>query len=142
MSIIVAKKLIVWVGRCGSGDMLGPFYDRNINWQSYLNLLNDEPIPWWQCNFKISSMKIDFIFCGGPRIGPLAIFFFFFFVVGLEWDPLPVHTRLKQLSGETVLNLHNNTEWPPRSPDLTPCDFKEWHVILALRKFECPTAKK
>ena len=54
-------------------NMLGPFYDGNVNWEGYLNLLNDEAIPWWQCNFKISSMKIDFIFCGEARMGPLAI---------------------------------------------------------------------
>ena len=67
------KKRTVLVRQCGSGDILGPFYDGNINWQSYLNLLNDESIPWWQCNFKISSMKIDFIFCGGPRMGSLVL---------------------------------------------------------------------
>ena len=40
------QKLTVWVGLCGNGDMLGPFFfDGNVNGQSYLTLLNDEVIP-------------------------------------------------------------------------------------------------
>ena len=39
------RKLTVWVGLCGYGDMLDPFFfDRNLNGQSYFNLLNDEVI--------------------------------------------------------------------------------------------------
>ena len=30
-SMIVAKNLTVWVGLCGNGDMLGPFYDGSVN---------------------------------------------------------------------------------------------------------------
>ena len=36
---------------------------------------------------------------------------------------LAVSARLNQLFGERVSSLHNNTEWPPRSPELIPCDF-------------------
>ena len=40
------QKLVVWVGLCGNGDMLGPFFfDENDNGQSYSNLFNEEVIP-------------------------------------------------------------------------------------------------
>ena len=40
------QKLTVWIGFCGNGNILGPFFfDGNVNGQSYLNLLNDEVMP-------------------------------------------------------------------------------------------------
>ena len=50
-------------------------------------------------------MKIDFNVCGRPRMRLLT-----------------VRGRLNQLFGKRLLSLHNNTEWPARSPDLIPCD--------------------
>ena len=37
--------------------------------------------------------------------------------------------RLNQIFGKRFLSLHNNTKWPPRSPDLTPCDFFLWGYL-------------
>ena len=34
-----------------------------------------------------------------------------------------VKTKLTEVFGEKVIALGHNVEWPPRSPDLTPCDF-------------------
>ena len=40
------QKLTVWVGLCGNGDILGPFFfDGNVNEQSYSNFLNYKVIP-------------------------------------------------------------------------------------------------
>ena len=36
---------------------------------------------------------------------------------------MAVHARLNQIFGERVLSLQNNTEWPPGSPALIPCQF-------------------
>ena len=37
---------------------------------------------------------------------------------------LAFHARVNQPYVERALSLHNNTQWPPRSLDLTtPCDF-------------------
>ena len=37
---------------------------------------------------------------------------------------LEVRDRLNETFGENrVVGLGHNVEWPPRSPDLTPCDF-------------------
>ena len=33
---------------------------------------------------------------------------------------------LRELFGNRVIALHHAVEWPPRSPDLTPCDFFLW----------------
>ena len=34
--------------------------------------------------------------------------------------------RLAELFGDRVIALFHRVEWPPRSPDLTPCDFFLW----------------
>lgn len=44
--------------------------------------------------------------------------------------PPPVTTILKLIFGEThVLSRSFLHEWPPRLPDLTPCDFSLWPGI-------------
>ena len=99
------QKLTVWVGLFGNGDMLGPFYfDGNVNGQNYLNLLNDKATPLMTVLFQNEFHENRF--------------------QRLWWahDEAPCHGllvvrgRLNQLSGERVLSLHNNSEWPPRSP--------------------------
>ena len=42
---------------------------------------------------------------------------------------LAVRGRQNQLFGKRVLSLYNNTEWPPRYPDLTSCDFFLWGYL-------------
>ena len=37
-----------------------------------------------------------------------------------------VQERLRELFGNRVIALGHNMEWPPRSSDLTPCDFFLW----------------
>ena len=91
--------------------MLGPFFlDGNFNGQCYLNLLNDVVIHLitvlFQNQFHENRFqRLWWAQHGAPCRGLLA-----------------VRARLNQLFGETVLSLHNNTEWPPRS-DLTPVIF-------------------
>jgi len=34
--------------------------------------------------------------------------------------------KLQEAFGHRVMALGFDTEWPPRSPDLTPCDFYLW----------------
>ena len=33
---------------------------------------------------------------------------------------------MTQIFGRKIIALHHPYEWPPRSPDLTPCDFFLW----------------
>ena len=52
-------------------------------------------------------------------------------------DGAPAHRlravtdRLRELFGNRVIALHHAVEWPPRSPDLTPCDFFLWGYLKA-----------
>ncbi len=39
---------------------------------------------------------------------------------------LHVTAHLRELFGNRVITLHHAAEWPPRSPDVTPCDFFLW----------------
>ena len=57
---------------------------------------------------------------------------------GLWWaqDGAPAHRliefrdRLNEVFGENrVIALQHNVEWPPCSPDLTPCDFFLWGYL-------------
>ena len=52
------------------------------------------------------------------------------FVVGPGWEPLPwvigSSCKTKPTFSRKNLSLHNNTDWPLRSPDLTPCNFFLW----------------
>ena len=43
---------------------------------------------------------------------------------------IEVRDRLNEVFGENrVIALQHNVEWPPRSPDLTPCDFFLWGYL-------------
>ena len=52
-----------------------------------------------------------------------------------DWAPAhrlrAVTARLRELFGNRVIALHHAVEWPPRSPDLTPCDFFLWGYFKA-----------
>ena len=43
---------------------------------------------------------------------------------------IDVRDRLNEVFGDNrVIALQQNVEWPPRSPDLTPCDFFLWGYL-------------
>jgi len=48
-----------------------------------------------------------------------------------------VTDRLHELFGNQVVSLNRPVEWPPRSPDLTPCDFFLWGYVKS-RVFSSP----
>ena len=40
------EKILVWMGLCGSGHVLGPFFfDGNVNGQNYLEMLSEQVFP-------------------------------------------------------------------------------------------------
>ena len=51
-------------------------------------------------------------------------------LVGARWalahQRVAVRDRLRELFADRVIALHHKIEWPPRSPDLTPCDFSHF----------------
>ena len=50
---------------------------------------------------------------------------------------LAVQERLRELFNDRVIAINNPVEWPPRSPDLTPCDYFLWGY-LKNKVFETP----
>uniref|UniRef100_UPI00358DFE76 uncharacterized protein n=1 Tax=Myxine glutinosa TaxID=7769 RepID=UPI00358DFE76 len=108
------QKWTVCLGLCGSGQVIGPFFfQRNVNGNRYLQMINDEVLPQLEENFEQQ-------FRG---------------VFRYRWwaqDGAPAHRlialrdRLRELFGDRVIALNHAVEWPPRSPDLTPCDYFLW----------------
>jgi hypothetical protein len=114
---ISQEKLTVWIGLCGSGQIIGPFFfERNVTGQIYLQMINNDVVPQLQQHFQ---RQIEGVFRN------------------LWWvqDGAPAHRliavrdRLRELFGHRVIALYHNVEWPPRSPDLTPCDFFLWGYL-------------
>ena len=58
--------------------------------------------------------------------------------IWFQQDGAPAHRRitvkekLREVFGQRVLALGFNVEWPPKSPDLTPCDFFLWGFVKSL----------
>ena len=113
------QKWTVWLGLCGSGQVIGPFFfERSVNGINYLQMINTDVLPQLLQHFE---MQVG----GAFR--------------HLWWvqDGAPAHrlravtARLRELFGNRVIALHHAVEWPPRSPDLTPCDFFLWGYLKA-----------
>ena len=50
---ISREKLTVWVGLCGNGQIIGPFFfNRNIDGLNYLQMINNDVIPQLQQHFQ------------------------------------------------------------------------------------------
>ena len=106
-------KLTIWAALCGNGVILGPyFFDGNVTGLAYLRMLNEFAFP--QLAIHYNNQFWEGLFRG------------------LWWaqDGVPFHRlievrdRLNEVFGDNrVIALQHNVEWPPRSPDLTPCDF-------------------
>ena len=106
-------KLTIWATLCGNGVILGPyFFYRNVTGLAYLRMLNEFAFPQLAIHFNNQFWEGLFR--------------------GLWWaqDGAPAHRlievrdRLNEVFGENrVIALQHNVEWPPRSLDLTPCDF-------------------
>jgi len=108
------QKRTVWIGFCGSGQVIGPFFfERNVNGNMYLQMINNDVLPQLEQHFE---RQIHGVFRH------------------LWWiqDEAPAHRliavrdRLRELFAERVIALNHAVEWPPRSPDLTPCDYFLW----------------
>ena len=108
------ERVNVWVGLCGNGSLLGPFFFQgNLNGQDYLNLINESVVPAMEQIFprqrRGAFRRVWWAQDGAPPHRLVA-----------------VRQRLAELFGNRVIAVYNEVEWPPRSPDLTPCDFFLW----------------
>ena len=111
--------LTVWAALCGNGLVLGPyFFEQNVNGIAYLRMLNEFVLPQLAEHFNNQYWEGRFR--------------------GLWWaqDGAPAHRliavrdRLNDVFGNhRIIGLGHDVEWPPRSPDLTPCDFFLWGYL-------------
>ena len=96
------ERITVWVGLCGNGELIRPvFFDRRVSGPSYLQMLNEEVLP-----------QLLQTFGNHFRDGKFR---------SLRWAQYgaPAHRSVH----DHIVALGRETEWPPRSPDLTPCDY-------------------
>ena len=62
-------KLMVWMGVCGNGTVLGPFFfDGNVNGAKYLEMLNEEVFPQLIAAFDRQFATEAFLVCGGSKM--------------------------------------------------------------------------
>ena len=106
------EKLTVWMGLVGNGTIIGPFFfGGTVNGANYLELLNEQVLP------ELFDTFIDQFENGH--------------FTRLWWaqDGAPAHRSdeirefLTEFFQRRIIALHHPREWPPRSPDPTPCDF-------------------
>lgn len=102
-------RVVVWGGIWSNG-VVGPyFFEGNLTSESYLQMVKNNIIPELEDHSNFQTM-----IC--------------------QQDGAPAHY------GQVVRNYLDDTfsqwisrrgtiEWPPRSPDLTPCDFSLWGII-------------
>lgn len=105
------EKLNVWAGILGD-NIIGPFVvDGNLNGVKYLDLLRTRIIP------AVRRLNVDFD----------AIWFM--------QDGCPAHNSrlvrefLENTFPNRVISGKGTIIWPPRSPDLNPCDFFLWGYV-------------
>lgn len=109
------RKLHLWGGICGNGTLLGPFFfQQNVNGQRYLDMLNNQALPQLALNFNININRNRLWWVQDGATAHRTV---------------PVRRRLQQVFGHRVIALGHGIEWPPRSPDLTPCDFFLWGYL-------------
>lgn len=122
------EKVTAWAAVCGNGTILGPcFFDRNVNGEAYVNMLNDEIVQEMMLHFQF-NLHGDSLF--GDNV------WWFQDGAGAHRHRI-VTARLRQLFGHQVVAFDHEVEWPARSPDLTPCDFFLWGYIKS-RVFTTP----
>ena len=88
----------------------------NMNGNGYLQILNEHVIPELMENFPMQQRGV-------------------FRRLWQAQDGAPAHrlvavrNRLAEVFGHRVIALYHDVEWPPRSPDLTCCDFFLWGYL-------------
>lgn len=102
------QKLNVWAGICGD-RIVGPFFTHgNLDGNQYLQLLEEQIIPSCLALFP-NNNNLWFQQDGAP-----------------PHYQLNVRMYLDEMFPNRWIGRRGSVEWPPRSPDLTPCDFFLW----------------
>ena len=102
-------RVVVWSGIWSNG-VIGPFFfDGNVTGETYLKMLKNVILPQLQQQQNFRKMI-------------------------WQQDGAPAHysTVVREFSDDTFsvwIGRCGTIDWPPRSPDLTPCDFSLWDII-------------
>ena len=121
------QKLNVWIGLCGNGEIMGPFFfNRNVNARAYKEMLEQFAFPGIARAF-------------GLYAGPIFQNIWWFQDGAPAHSSLEIRRLLRTKFQNRVVALHHPVEWPPRSPDLTPLDFFLWGY-LKQKVFRTPPA--
>jgi hypothetical protein len=106
-----SPKVCVWIGVSSSFILEPYFFDGTVDGESYLTMLHKHVIPQLQ---RLRVIK-DIIFMH---------------------DGAPPHIHhgvkkflLQKFGNEHVISRDFTHFWPPRSPDLNPCDFWLWGAL-------------
>lgn len=108
-----APQVVVWCG-LWSGGIIGPFFfDSTVNSDGYLDMLQSFLLP--RIREHVLFNRIVFMQDGAPpHFGR------------------NVRSWLDDTFSGRWIGRRGSTEWPPRSPDLTPCDFFLWGYLKSL----------
>ena len=108
-----ADQVMVWVGLTRTGIVLGPhFVQGHLDTREYLRIIRYNVI---QKDFRTHNIDRS--------------------VMWWQQDGAPSHTSnatMQYLRGQfpgRVISLRGDLPWPPRSPDLTVCDFFLWGYL-------------
>lgn len=95
-----------------SERLIGPFFfDENVNQESYMAMLQEHLVP----ALELPDLRDALLYFMQDGAGP--------------HRAREVLRRLLELFGDRLIALGANIPWPPRSPDLTPCDFFLWGYL-------------
>ena len=102
-----------------NGVILGPyFFDRNVTGIVYLRMLKEFVFPQLVVHFGNQYWEGHFRNLWWVQDG------------ASPHRVINVRDRLNEVFGNNrVVGLGHDVEWPPRSPDLTPCDFFLWAIL-------------
>lgn len=116
------EKVSVWMGMCGNGRLVGPiFYENIMNGDRYLNIIQEIIIPELHQIYPNRFNRLWWIQDGAPAHRSRA-----------------VQELLHDNFNNRIVALNQPIEWPPRSPDLTPCDFFLWGHLKSKVYFSPP----
>lgn len=112
------QKLCVWIGFSATCKLQPFFFDTTVDQHNYGTMLEQHVFPELRRQKKINSSI--FQHDGAP-----------------PHYAISVRQKLASIFPENrVIGRGYGTPWPPRSPDLTPCDYYLWGTLKA-RIFHC-----
>ena len=108
-----AQQIMVWVGLTRRGAVLGPYFvERNLDTREYIRIVRYNVI---QRDFPAHNIDRNSMWW--------------------QQDGAPCHTSnatMRYLRGQfpgRLMSKQGDWPWPPRSPDLTVCDFFLWGYL-------------